>query len=123
MDIKEYFDIVYYGYLAFGCFLVFILVFYLFGIIMGTCGSVNGPSKKTGAYCLCTGTAIFFIFSSLLWLLATTFFLAGSLSDHLACKLLKEPSESELGSWLDKFINKNLNDMIDTNSSVHYTLS
>ena len=99
-DFKDYFQYIYYGFLVFGLFLVFILAFYLLGTLMGTCGSVDGPSRKTGACCLCTGTVIFFIFGFFLWLVATVFFTVGSLNDHFVCKLLEDPSNSELGGWI-----------------------
>ena len=113
-DFKDYFQYIYYGFLVFGLFLVFILAFYLLGTLMGTCGSVDGPSRKTGACCLCTGTVIFFIFGFILWLIATVFFTVGSLNDHLVCKLLEDPSDSELGGWMDQVINNQLNSTFDT---------
>ena len=67
----------------------------------------------TGACCLCTGSVIFFLFASFLWLLVTTFFLVGSLSDHFVCKTLENTTNSELGAVADKYLNKILNENID----------
>ncbi len=90
--------------------LVFILTFYVIGMILGLAGSIGGPTKKTGGCCLCTGTAIFFIFSSILWFITVVFFLIGSLSDHLVCKTFQDPNGSELSSWTNSYMNDFLNE-------------
>ena len=78
-----------------------------------------------GGCCLCTGTGIFFLFSSFLWLLVTVFFLIGSLSDHFICKTLENTTTSELGQVADKYVNQLLHDNIpdlDFNISVSNVL-
>jgi hypothetical protein len=113
-DAQDYFDYVHYSFLGFGLFLVFILAFYAIGLLLGGCGSVDGGTKNLGGTCLCCGTSIFFFFSTILWLMATIFFLAGALSDHLVCTTLKDPANAELGFWIDNFINDTVNAAINT---------
>ena len=80
-------------------------------------------SYFSGACCLCTGTVIFFLFSSFLWLLVTTFFLVGSLSDHFICKTLENATTSELGRVADENLNKILNDNIDVSFNFNLSLT
>ena len=119
-DSLEYLDFVYYGFLAFGLILVGILFMYLVGIVLGTCGSVGGPTKTVGACCICSSSFIFFLLSSILWLLVTVFFTFGALSDHFVCKTLEDPSNSELGNWTDKYLQQLLNDTFSETDLGHY---
>merc|ERR1719367_2600201 len=75
-----------------------------------------------GGCCLWTGTGIFFLFSSFLWLLVTVFFLIGSLSDHFVCKTLENATTSELGQVADKYLNKILNENFE-DTTLDFNLS
>ena len=119
-DALDYVDFVYYGFLGFGLFLVGILFMYFVGIVLGSCGSVGGPTKSVGACCLCSSSVIFFILSSILWLLVTVFFAFGALSDHFVCKTLEDPSNSELGEWTDKYLQQLLNESFSDTEFGYY---
>ena len=124
LEIQDYIGFAFYGFLTFGLILVFVLVFYVVGMSLGSCGSTGGPAKKTGGCCLCTGSVIFFLISSVVWLMVTVFFLIGSLSDHFVCETLADPSNSELGSWIDEYANQILNTEFDgVNMSQPFNLS
>merc|ERR1711971_1061855 len=83
----------------------------------------NQEKFINGACCLCTGTVIFFLFSSFLRLLVTTFFLVGSLSDYFICKTLENATASELGRVADENLNKVLNDNIDVSFNFNLSLT
>lgn len=122
---QDLYKYAYYGFLVIGIFVVFVLALYFFGLVFGDCGKVGSSIKQSGGTCLCTGSCIFFLFSAFLWLFVTLFFIVGASVEHLGCRTMADPSNSELGFLLEEVINDAIHESLDNSNltQVNFTLS
>ena len=99
-----------------GYFLSVILFFYLIGFVSGLCADTQAPRRRVGANFICTGTAIYFTFGFIFWLLTTLLFITGASVQKLGCDTLEEPSSSDIYEMFESDINDILHDTFNNSA-------
>lgn len=107
--INQWFNVALNCLLIPGYVLIIVLLIYFVGFFLGLF-----RMGKAGARTLCSGTALFFIFSWLFWIVTLALFITGSTIQKLGCDTFEDPQNAELFHMFDrefdKLIHRSVND-------------
>ncbi|TRY67097.1 hypothetical protein TCAL_14694 [Tigriopus californicus] len=99
--IDQWFDLAFNCLLIPGYILIVVLLIYFVGFFLGLF-----RQGTAGARTMCTGTALFFIFSWIFWIVTLVLFITGSSIQKLGCDTFEDQENAELFHMFDREFDK-----------------